>query len=77
MPPPLLLILYVITEYDSLCGLVVTIPGYSTRGPGFDSRRYRNFWELVSVERRPFSLVRMIQLLLGRNNSGSGLENRN
>jgi hypothetical protein len=26
-----------------LCGLVVRVPGYRSRGPGFDSRRYHIF----------------------------------
>jgi hypothetical protein len=25
------------------CGLVVKVPGYRSRGPGFDSRRYQIF----------------------------------
>jgi hypothetical protein len=28
---------------DLLCGLVVTVTGYRSRGPGFDSRRYQIF----------------------------------
>jgi hypothetical protein len=28
---------------DSLCGLVVRVPGYRSRGPWFDSRRYQIF----------------------------------
>jgi hypothetical protein len=28
---------------NRLCGLVVTVPGYRSRGPGFDSRRYYIF----------------------------------
>jgi hypothetical protein len=28
---------------DRLCGLVVTVPGYRSRGPGFDSRHYQIF----------------------------------
>jgi hypothetical protein len=27
-------------EVDRLCGLVVRVPSYSSRGIGFDSRRY-------------------------------------
>jgi hypothetical protein len=55
---------------------VVTVPGYRSRGPGFDSRRYRIFWEVVVLERGPLSLASTTEELLGRNNSGSGLENR-
>jgi hypothetical protein len=28
---------------DRLCGLVVRVPGYRYRDPGFDSRRYQIF----------------------------------
>jgi hypothetical protein len=28
---------------DLLCGLVVRVPGYRSRGPGFYSRRYQIF----------------------------------
>jgi hypothetical protein len=52
------------------------VPGYRSRGPGFDSRRCQIFWEVVGLERVPLSLVDTIEELLGRNNSGSGLENR-
>jgi hypothetical protein len=34
------------------------------------------FWEVVGLERGPLSLVSTIEELLGRNSSGSGLENR-
>jgi hypothetical protein len=30
-------------EEDRLCGLAVTVPVYKSRGPGFDSRRYKIF----------------------------------
>jgi hypothetical protein len=62
--------------YDRLCGLVVRVPGYRSRGPGLDSRRYQIFWEILGLERGPLSLVRVIEELLGRNSSGSDLENR-
>jgi hypothetical protein len=62
--------------WDRLCGLVVRVPGYRSRGPGFDSGRYYIFWEVVGLERGPLSLVSTIEELLGRNNSGSGLETR-
>jgi hypothetical protein len=44
--------------------------------PGFYSRHYQNFWEVVSMERGPLGLLSTIEELLGRKSSGSGLENR-
>jgi hypothetical protein len=63
---------------DRLCGLVVRVPGYRSRGPGLYSRRDQIFWEVVGleVERNPLSLMSLTEELLGRNGSGSGLENR-
>jgi hypothetical protein len=61
---------------EHLCGLVVRVPGYRSRGPGFNSWRYHIFWEVVGLQQGPQSLVSTIEGLLGRNNSGSGLENR-
>jgi hypothetical protein len=55
---------------------VVRVPGYRSRDAGFDSRRYQIFWEVVGLERGSFSSVGTIEELLGRNSSGSGLENR-
>jgi hypothetical protein len=59
-----------------LSGLVVRVPGYRCWGPGFDSRRYQIFWEVVGLERDPLSLVRIIEELLEWKSSGSGLKNR-
>jgi hypothetical protein len=56
--------------------IVIRVPGYRSRGPGFDSRRCQIFREVVGLERGPLSLVGTIEELLGRNSSGSGLENR-
>jgi hypothetical protein len=64
------------TSLDRLCGLVVRVLGYRFRGSGFDSRHYQIFWEVVGLERGPLSLVSTTEVLLGRNSSGSGLENR-
>jgi hypothetical protein len=61
---------------DRLCGLVVRVPGYRSRRPGLDFRSYKIFWEVVGLERGPISFVTTIEDLLGRNSSGSGLENR-
>jgi hypothetical protein len=66
----------IIPILDRLCGLVVTVPGHRSRGPGFDSRRYHIFWEVVVLERGPLSLVRIIEELLEWKSSGSGQENR-
>jgi hypothetical protein len=43
---------------------VVRVPGYRSYGPGFDSRRYQIFWEVVGLERGALSLVRIIEELL-------------
>jgi hypothetical protein len=43
------------------------------QGPGFDSWRKQIFWELVGLERGPFSLVAKTEELLERKNSGSNL----
>jgi hypothetical protein len=51
-----------------VCGLVVRVPVYRSRGPGFDSRRYQIFWE-----RGPHSLVRITEELLEWKSSGSGV----
>jgi hypothetical protein len=44
--------------------------------PGFDSRRYQIFGEVMGLERGPLSLVSTIEQLLARKSSGSGLEIR-
>jgi hypothetical protein len=69
--------LFLVTDnIDSLCGLIVRVPGYRPRGTGFDSLRYQIFWEVVGLEQGPLSLVSTTEELLGRKSSGSGLENR-
>jgi hypothetical protein len=40
---------------------------------GFDSRRYKIFWEAMGLERSPLSLVSTTEELLGRKSSGSVL----
>jgi hypothetical protein len=54
---------------------VVRVPGYRSRGPGFDFRRYQIFWEVVALEQGLLGLESTTEELLGRNSSGSGLEN--
>jgi hypothetical protein len=58
--------------FDRLCVIMVTVPCYITRYPGFDSRRYQIFWEVVGVERGPLSLVCITEELLEFKNSGTG-----
>jgi hypothetical protein len=48
----------------------------SCQSSGFDSRPYQIFWEVVSLERGPLSLLSTIEELLEIKNSGSGLEIR-
>jgi hypothetical protein len=49
---------------DRLCGLVVRVPGYSSRNPKFDSGRYQIFCEVVGLKRCPLSLVGITEELL-------------
>jgi hypothetical protein len=60
-------------KVDHLCGLVVIIPGYRSRGPRFDSRQHQIFCEVVGLKQGPLSLVATIEELLGKKSSGSGL----
>jgi hypothetical protein len=48
---------------DLLCGLVLKVPGYRSRGPGFDFRRYQIFFEVVGLERCSLRLLRIIEEL--------------
>jgi hypothetical protein len=58
--------------HGRLCGLVARVSGYRSRGPGFDSRRYLIFLEVVDLERGPLSLVRITEELLEWKSSVSG-----
>jgi hypothetical protein len=66
---------FIKSKIDRLSGLVVTVSGYRYRGPGFHSWRFHIFWEAADLERGPLSFVRTTEELLGRNSSGSSLEN--
>jgi hypothetical protein len=57
-------IVYVVSLYDRLCGLVVRVPSYRPRDTGFDSRCYQIFRQVVGLARGPLSLVRITQELL-------------
>jgi hypothetical protein len=50
--------MFLITAFDRLCGLVVSVEDYKHRGPGFDSRALlRIFLRELGLERGPLSLV--------------------
>jgi hypothetical protein len=66
-----------VNRFDSLCGLVVRVPGYRSRCPGFDSRPNQIFLELVNLEWGPLCLVNIIEELLEINSSGSSLDIEN
>jgi hypothetical protein len=70
------LLLYIWRKRGLLCGLVVRVSGYKSRGPELDSRRYQIFWEVVGLEQGLLRLLSAIEELIGRKSSGSGLENR-
>jgi hypothetical protein len=60
---------------DRLCGLVVRVPRHISRDPGFDSRGYQIFWEVVVLERGSLSLVRITEeLYLNGKVAAPGLE---
>jgi hypothetical protein len=76
LPYPIPSISILLYHLDHLFGLVVIVPGYRSRGPGFDSLRYQIFWEVVGLKRGRLSLVSTTEVILGRKSSGSGLESQ-
>jgi hypothetical protein len=54
------------------CDLAVRVPGYRSKSPGFDSRGYQTYWEVVGLERGPLSLMSITEELLEWKISGSG-----
>jgi hypothetical protein len=67
-----IILYYIISYYMTTCGLVVTVPGYRARCPGFDSGQYQIFWEIVGLERGPLSLVSINEELPEWRSNGSG-----
>jgi hypothetical protein len=67
-----------VTDSDRLCGLVIRVSGYGTQRSiyKFDSGCYQIFWEVVSLERGPLSLVSTVKEVLEIKSRGSGLEIR-
>jgi hypothetical protein len=62
-------------SYDRLCGLVVWVPGYRSRGRG-SIPGATGFYEILGLERSPLSLVSTTEEVLERKSSSSGLEIR-
>jgi hypothetical protein len=58
---------------DRLCGLVVRVLGYRSKGPRLDSWRYHIFWVVVGLEWRPLSLMSTTEELLWGNSCSSSL----
>jgi hypothetical protein len=57
---------------DGLCGVVVRVSGYRSRGPGFDSRRYQILREVVGLEGDLLSIVSITEEIFKWKSSGSG-----
>jgi hypothetical protein len=55
-----------------MAGLVDRVLGYRSREPGFDSRHYQIFSEVVVLERGPLSLIIINEELLKWKSSRSG-----
>jgi hypothetical protein len=62
--------------WDRLCGLLVRVPGYRSRGLGSISGATRFPKKQYTLERGPLSLVSTTEELLERKSNGSGLETR-
>jgi hypothetical protein len=61
---------------DRLCGLVVRVPGYRSKGPGSISVAIIFICKVVGLEQGPLSVVSTTEELLERKSSDSGLEIR-
>jgi hypothetical protein len=60
-----------------LCGLLVSVPGCISRGPGFDPRLCQIFLVGVGLERGPLYFVSTIKELLGRNSTAPAQKTEN
>jgi hypothetical protein len=67
---------YKIGCVDRLCDLVVSGPDYRSKGLGFYYQYYHILCKVVGLERDPLIFMRLTEEKLGRNSSGSSLENR-
>jgi hypothetical protein len=60
--------LFVYHRYRRLCDLMFRVPGYGSRSPRFDSRRYQIFWKAMVLERGTLSLMITIEELPEKKN---------
>jgi hypothetical protein len=67
--------MYILLCRDCLCVLVVRVPGYRSRGLGFDSLALPKK-KVVGLGQGPLSLLSTTEEILGRNSSSSGLESQ-
>jgi hypothetical protein len=51
-------------KLDRLCGVVVRVSGWASRGPEFESQLYNILLEVVFLEPGPLSLLRIIEEVL-------------
>jgi hypothetical protein len=61
---------------DRLYGLVFGVPGYNSRGPEYDFRRYQSFWVVAGLERGTLNLMKLSKALLEWKSSGYSPEIR-
>jgi hypothetical protein len=61
---PVILNVFLLSYLGRFCGRVARVPGYTSRDPTFDSRRYHIFCVVVGLERGPLSLVSVTEELL-------------
>jgi hypothetical protein len=64
---------HAVLTYDRPCGLVIRVPGYTSRDPGFDFWRYQTFLRSIGSKKGPLSLVRSY---LDGKVAAPGLKNR-
>jgi hypothetical protein len=65
-------VLHMKVSHDRFCDLVVRVPGYRSRGPGFDFWHYQIVWEVVGLDRGILHIVSITEELLEWKSSGCG-----
>jgi hypothetical protein len=68
----ILYVIWMLPDVDSLCDLLIRVPGSKSRSFGFDSRHYQMFWVALCL----LGLVNINEERLERKSSRPFLENR-